>query len=210
MLISIKFVIPFFMQDNAADYRRSFRRIYMFADFDMQRERGYRYTESDAEFMAIMAHYTTKSDSIATDPLSPESNFLHPSVSSGQAPVVLNDLSAPVAFYGSYGCWAEFIHLILLLSLLFIVMYFNFMFTVNDKQNGSNVSKFDFTIQSKRAILAVLMWVGTSWYLYMSYNGVMPFTGRLNPGLGIDSLGEAMESAILLAFMTSIKIKNDK
>ena len=210
MLISIKFVIPFFMQDNVADYRRSFRRIYMFADFDMQRERGYRYTESDEEFMAIMAHYTTKSDSIATDPLSPESNFLHPSVSSGQAPVVLNDLSAPVAFYGSYGCWAEFIHLILLLSLLFIVMYFNFMFTVNDKQNGCNVSKYDFTIQSKRAILAVLMWVGTSWYLYMSYNGVMPFTGRLNPGLGIDSLGEAMESAILLAFMTSIKIKTDK
>jgi len=210
VLISIKFIIPYFMQDNTADYSRSLRRIYMFADFDMQRERGYRYTESDAEFMAIMAHYTTKSDSIATDPLSPESNFLHPSVSSGQAPVVLNDLSAPVAFYGCYGSWAEIIHFVLLLALVFVVMYFNFMFTIKNKQNGTNVSKYDFTIQSKRAILAVLMWVGTSWYLYMSYNGVLPFTGRLNPGLGIDSLGEAMESAILLAFMTSIKIKTDK
>ena len=52
-------------------------------------------------------------------------------------------------------------------------------------------------------MLAMLMWVGTSVYLYCSYTGHFPFTGRLNPGLGVDSVGEALESTMLLAFMTA-------
>jgi hypothetical protein len=59
-------------------------------------------------------------------------------------------------------------------------------------------------------VLAVLMWVGTSVYLYLSYIGMVPFTGRLNPGFGVDSVGEMLESAILLAFMTATALRNEK
>ena len=51
--------------------------------------------------------------------------------------------------------------------------------------------------------LAVMMWAGTSIYLYASYIGGVPFTGRLCPGLGVDAVGEAIESTLLLAFMTA-------
>ena len=59
-------------------------------------------------------------------------------------------------------------------------------------------------------VLAVLMWVGTSVYLYLSYIGMVPFTGRLNPGFGVDSVGEMLESAILLAFMTATALRNEQ
>jgi hypothetical protein len=50
----------------------------------------------------------------------------------------------------------------------------------------------------------MFMWVGTSLYIYLSYIDWLPFTGRLNPGLGVDAVGEALETAILLAFMASV------
>ena len=58
-------------------------------------------------------------------------------------------------------------------------------------------------------LLAVLMWTCTSFYLYASYVGQFPFTGRLCPGFGVDSVGEALESATLLAFMTATLLKNE-
>lgn len=56
------------------------------------------------------------------------------------------------------------------------------------------------------------MWVGTTLYLYISYLGQLPFTGRLNPGFGVDSVGEMLETALLLAFMTAtaLKFRSDK
>ena len=58
-------------------------------------------------------------------------------------------------------------------------------------------------------ILAVLMWACTSFYLYASYVGQFPFTGRLCPGYGVDSVGEALESMSLLAFMTATLLKTE-
>ena len=53
-------------------------------------------------------------------------------------------------------------------------------------------------------LLAMMMWVGTSFYIYLSYVGKLPFTGRLNPGCGVDAVGEALETAFLLAFMAAV------
>jgi hypothetical protein len=53
----------------------------------------------------------------------------------------------------------------------------------------------------------MFMWVGTSLYIYLSYIDWLPFTGRLNPGLGVDAVGEALETAILLAFMAAAGFK---
>ena len=55
--------------------------------------------------------------------------------------------------------------------------------------------------------MAVMMWVGTSVYLYGSYLGTFPFTGKLCPGFGVDSVGEVLESMILLAFMTATRLR---
>ena len=55
--------------------------------------------------------------------------------------------------------------------------------------------------------MAVYMWTGTTLYIYLSYLGHLPFTGRLIPGFGVDAVGEAIETALLLAFMASIAFK---
>lgn len=192
------------------DYGRTARRIQMYSDFGMQREKGYRYTESDAEFMAIMSHYMVKGNSESHDPLSNEENFLHPSVSTGQSPVVLNDLSVPIAFFGCYGIKAKFLYLSLIILLLILVISYNTkyvgQFPVVGMDGGKTVHPFP--REMRWCLLAVFMWVGTSFYLYLSYSGWLPFTGRLNPGMGVDSMGEALESAILMAYMASVTIKD--
>ena len=199
LLLIIKVILPIYAKEDTAKYSRTTRRISMYADFENQRNKGYRYSESDAEFMAIMAHYTGKKDTIKADPLSNDIYPLHSSFSSGQAPVILNDMSVPAAFLGCYGWKAKIAYFLLPIALMLLV------FTLNLKYFSQSIHAL-FTSQARRAMLASFMWVGTTAYLYLSYRGAMPFTGRLNPGLGVDSLGEAMESTILLAFMASIKI----
>lgn len=60
LLLIIKVILPIYAKEDTAKYSRTTRRISMYADFENQRNKGYRYSESDAEFMAIMAHYTGK------------------------------------------------------------------------------------------------------------------------------------------------------
>jgi hypothetical protein len=59
-------------------------------------------------------------------------------------------------------------------------------------------------------LLAMFMWLGTSIYIYFSYIAWLPFTGRLIPGFGVDSVGEALETAILLAFIAAVTYKKEK
>lgn len=152
--------------------------------------------------MHVLTHYMFNPD--GSDPLSPESHPLHSSVSTGQSPVILNDVSVPGAFIGAYGRIAYIPYLGLALLLLVIVMHN----TYSDNYDNR------YPVLSRRKVcrtLAVFMWVGTTLYLFFSYINVpgIPFTGRLNPGLGIDSVGEALESAVLLAFMLVTKINDD-
>ncbi len=185
------------------NYSRMPRRVMLYSNFDDLQKSGYRYSESDAEFMVIMSHYM-QGDSLSRknhDPLSNDAHFMHPSVSSGQSPVALNDLSVPIAFFGSYGSvMTHMVYFLLLALLMWIVMQHTIGY-INDKDN-------QLTKTMQWRLLAMFMWVGTSLYIYFSYIDWLPFTGRLNPGFGVDAVGEALECAFLLAFMGSVTGRN--
>ena len=181
------------------DYSRMSRRVMLYSNFEDLQKSGYRYSESDAEFMVIMSHYM-QGDSLARknhDPLSNDAHFMHPSVSSGQSPVALNDLSVPIAFFGSYhGFFTHLVYFSLLALLMWIVM----------RHTIGYIDRYHPTLTRTMQwrLLAMFMWVGTSLYIYFSYIDWLPFTGRLNPGFGVDAVGEALETAFLLAFMASV------
>ena len=175
--------------ENVA-YSRAARRFNMYSQFEKYRNSGYRYAVSDTEFMTVMVHYMFNAN--GADPLSNEHHYLHPSISSGQSPVVLNDVSLQSAFFGSYGWLAYVVYFGLLVLLAWLVLAYSF------RDPGGVLHP-----QLRWRLLAVLMWVGTTLYLYISYVGQLPFTGRLNPGFGVDSVGEMLETALLLAFMTA-------
>lgn len=181
------------------NYSRMTRRVMLFSNFGDLQKVGYRYAESDSEFMVVMSHYMQMAD--GGDPLSNDTHFLHASVSTGQSPVVLNDLSMPVAFFGSYGLWiTTAVYFLLIFALLMLV----FSYTFANVPHRANVF---LTRPMQWRLLAVMMWAGTSLYIYFSYLGVLPFTGRLNPGYGVDAVGEALETAVLLAFMAVTTVR---
>lgn len=178
------------------NYSRMTRRVMLFSNIGELQKVGYRYAESDSEFMVVMSHYMQMKK--GGDPLSNDTHFLHASVSTGQSPVVLNDLSVPVAFFGSYGLWSTtIVYFLLIFALLMLVFHFSF-------SNIPHKPRVYLTRPMQWRLLAVMMWVGTSFYIYFSYLGVLPFTGRLNPGYGVDAVGEALETAVLLAFMAAV------
>lgn len=183
-------------------YDRISRRMNLYSDFENLQRTGYRYAESDAEFMVIMSHYMQQKEN--GDPLSNENHFLHASISTGQSPVVLNDLCVPVAFFGSYGVGRT--------TILFFLMLFLMIWLVIPFSFGYSTYRYDsyLTNAMQWRLLAMFMWIGTSIYLYFSYLAWLPFTGRLIPGFGVDSVGEALETAILLAFMAAVTYKKTK
>ncbi len=182
---------------DEVDYSRSTRRFHMFSQFEKYRDSGYRYAVSDTEFMTVMMHYMYNTS--GADPLSPERHILHPSVSTGQSPVVLNDVSLQAAFFGTYGLGAYVVYFGLLILLVAAV-------TLYSLPRSTNRGSMPLDVRLVWRLLAMMMWVGTSVYLYCSYTGHFPFTGRLNPGLGVDSVGEALESTLLLAVMTATRL----
>ena len=197
MLLFPKLLNVVFDVENVT-YNRGNRRFMMYSQFEKYRNSGYRYAVSDTEFMTVMGHYMYQTN--GRDPLSNEHHYLHPSISSWQSPVVLNDVSIQAAFFGTYGWLAYVVFLGLLVVIAWVVLSYSI-----DYNNEKCLHR-----QMRWRVLAVLMWVGTSVYLYLSYIGMVPFTGRLNPGFGVDSVGEMLESAILLAFMTATALRNEK
>ena len=194
LMMSLPFICSLLFSPEKVNYDRFARRVMLYSNFDELERSGYRYSESDAEFMVIMSHYMRPAD--GRDPLSNDDHFLHTSISSGQSPVVLNDLSLPAAFFGAYGIYlTSAVYFLLLFILMWTVMQFSLSYNDNDAR---------LTRAMQWRLLAMMMWIGTSFYINLSYVGRLPFTGRLNPGLGVDAVGEALETAFLLAFMASV------
>lgn len=194
LLVGMPFICSQLFRTDEVNYDRFARRVMLYSNFEDLERSGYRYSESDAEFMVIMSHYMRWGE--GRDPLSNDKHFLHTSVSSGQSPVVLNDMSMPAAFFGSYGVLlTSAVFFLLLFVVMWQVMQFSLAFFDNDAR---------LTKAMQWRLLAMMMWVGTSAYIYLSYLGRLPFTGRLIPGYGVDAVGEALETAILLAFMAAV------
>lgn len=196
-VLSLPYLCSVLFSPEKVDYSRMSRRLMLYSNFDDLLKSGYRYSESDAEFMVIMSHYLQQQNS--QDPLSNDTHFMHASVSAGQSPVVLNDLSVPIAFFGSYGVRkTSAIYFLLLALLMWIVLRYSLGYQDIDARLATT---------TQWRLLALLMWVGTSLYIYFSYIDWLPFTGRLNPGFGVDAVGEALETAFLLAFMGAVSYK---
>jgi len=197
--VFLPIIFHLFFDTEKVSYERYSRRIESFVQFDDLQKSGYRYHESDAEFMVIMSHYMQNNN--GNDPLSNDTHALHASVSTGQSPVVLNDLSVPVAFIGSYGKIAPYVFFGLLFILAWLVTRYSIEYA-DDKPKLTKAMQW--------RMLAMLMWMSTSIYIYLSYHSWLPFTGRLIPGFGVDAVGEALETAILLAFMACVTCKERK
>ncbi|MBR6978473.1 MAG: hypothetical protein IKH88_01405 [Prevotella sp.] len=194
LMVAMPFVCSLLFSPEKVNYDRFARRVMLYSNFDDLEKSGYRYSESDAEFMVIMSHYMRPAQ--GRDPLSNDNHFLHTSISSGQSPVVLNDLSMPAAFFGTYGIYlTSAVYFLLLFIIMWMVMQFSLSYYDKDAR---------LTRAMQWRLLAMMMWVGTSFYIYLSYVGRLPFTGRLNPGFGVDAVGEALETAFLLAFMAAV------
>ena len=191
--------------NNNVNYDRMNRRFDLLLNYNDVKDKGFRYSESDVEFMVVMAHYMQNNN--GDDPLSNDKHLLHPSISTGQSPVVLNDVSIQSSFFSAYGWKAKAVYFTLLLLLVFTVCFYVNYSSERETSIGMVRTYYSVGTMDVRRMLAVFMWVGTSLYLYMSYCGYLPFTGRLNPGFGVDSVGEVLESALLIAFMMSEDVK---
>ena len=208
-IVALPLLCSILFNPEKVDYSRMTRRLMLYSNFDDLQKSGYRYCESDAEFMVIMSHYMQQQQT--QDPLSNDTHFMHASVSSGQSPVVLNDLSVPIAFFGSYGIKDTTVIYFLLLALLtLLVLAYSLGYTNDDSFVYENDFSTKLTNAMQWRLLALFMWVGTSLYIYFSYIDWLPFTGRLNPGLGVDAVGEALETAFLLAFMAAVTYKEEE
>ena len=191
-------LLPLKYNVDEVSYDRTARRFELYSQFDNYLNSGYRYAVADAEFMTVLTHYMYNTS--GADPLSPEKHILHPSIASGQAPVIVNDVAVPSSFFGAYGLLAYIVFFGLIVLLCIVVFRQNMqMPQVSGPVRSSP--------QLVWRTLAVMMWAGTSLYLYLSYIGGVPFTGRLCPGLGVDAVGEAIESCLLLAFMTATSMQ---
>ena len=201
LAITLPYLYIWTVGTESVDYSRLNRRMMLYMEFDDLQKNGYRYSDSDAEFMVIMSHYMQGQETC--DPLSNDFHTMHASVSSGQSPVVLNDLSVPIAFFGAYGTVLPIaVFFLLLLTLVLLVTKYSIDYA--DHYSPA------FTVAMQWRMLAMMMWVGTSCYIFLSYISWLPFTGRLNPGFGVDAVGEALETAILLTFMAATTCrKND-
>ena len=192
VILAIK-LLPVLVPVDTIDYSRKDQRINAAMQTSKYYDSGYRYAVSNQEFMLIQNHYMFNLD--GSDPLSNTQHILHPSLSSDQSPVILNDVSIQSSFFGCYGTGAVIVFFTLLCLLTWLVL----SHTLNKK---GGLSK-----QRLWRLMAILLWMSTTVYLYVSYSGLIPFTGRLVPGYGVDAVGEALETSILLAFMTAVPLK---
>ncbi|MBO7660504.1 MAG: hypothetical protein J6S65_03095, partial [Bacteroidaceae bacterium] len=122
MLLFPKLLNMVFDVENVT-YNRGNRRFMMYSQFEKYRNSGYRYAVSDTEFMTVMGHYMYQTN--GRDPLSNEHHYLHPSISSGQSPVVLNDVSIQAAFFGTYGWLAYVVFFGLLVVIAWVVLSYS-------------------------------------------------------------------------------------
>ena len=196
-LVAVNWVLPNMFKTENVNYERYARRSTLFTDFKNVQSTGYRYNESDAEFMIVLSHYM-HGDTLKNNDIMSENYQLHPSVSTGQSPVVLNDVSFPAAFYAPLK-GATFVFFGLLVALLLLVFWFSIY-----GFKGFNISEPKLHIRMRWRLLAVCIWVFTSLYIFASYFGFVPFTGRLIPGYGVDAVGEALETVILFTFMGAV------
>jgi len=190
------------MKENITMERYS-RRINFFSDFNNIHKQGLKYTENDAEFFAIISHYSGMIKE-KKEHFPSSTSPIHSSISSTQSPVVINDLSFPVGFIASY----HFIGIAFILAVWLVLLFMVYAHTLGQATNGPFAnpnSKSGFQAGDTANYLhmkwlirlfSVNILIFTSLYLLVSYFGMVPFTGRLIYGVGQDSVTEVAETLV--------------
>ncbi len=183
------------------NYSRVSRRIQNYISPGDVKNAGYLYSESDMQWMEVMLHYAEKVEAGRGndyDIYSEENNF-HQLVSAGQSPVILNDFAIPGVYLGSMRGWGW-------IGLLFGVLalgFYVYFFSIGDAWR-QNPQEFTINRQLIGQLLACNLWIGVTLFLFASYYDIVPFTGRLIPGFGVDAVGEAFEIIVLFAYMCTL------
>jgi hypothetical protein len=183
------------------DYSRGSRRIQNCISSSEVKKAGYLYSESDMQWMEVMRYYAEKVEAGRGkdyDIYSEDNNF-HSLVSTGQSPVILNDVGIPGVYLGSMRGWGWFG----LLFGVFALGFFVYLFSIGDTWR-QEPRAFTINRQLIGQLLAGNLWIGVTLYLLASYYWIVPFTGRLIPGFGVDAVGEALEIIVLFAFMCTL------
>lgn len=170
-----------------------------FVDYGVVRQEGTRQSESVAEFFAVLSHYVWPSDNY-----NPFESY-HPSIASKSDPVVVNDLSVPVALIYPFGPALWWLIPSGLLFLWVFLMLVVIRFNVNPMKDSDRYPPYLDYVRVLR-ILSMLMIVSNGIYLISSYYNLVPFTGRLIYGLGQDSVAEVLETILLFAVMGMVFI----
>jgi hypothetical protein len=194
------------------DYERSTRRIQNCLDPDKVREAGYLYTESDMQWMQAMRYYAEKVETGRGKnyDIYGEDNNFHQLIASGQSPVILNDVCVPGVYLGSLHGYGWLGLLIGVVVLGFLVYWFSIGDCWRNADLKGTQKPFKITQRSIGRLLAGNLWIGVTLYLLLSYYWLVPFTGRLIPGFGVDAVGEALEIIVLFAFMCALDNPSNK
>ena len=194
-------IFNFYSNTEKIDYSRESRRIQNYISPSEVKNAGYLYSENDMQWMEVMRHYAEKVGDGRGDnyDIYSEENNFHQLVSTGQSPVILNDVGIPVVYLGSMRGWGWFGLLFGLLALGFFV----YLFSIGDTWRQDS-EKFTINRQLIGQLLAANLWIGVTLYLLASYYCMVLFTGRLIPGFGVDAVGEALEIIVLFAFMCTL------
>jgi hypothetical protein len=203
VLVSLAVVLFFNNKTNPEniDYERRTRRIQNCIMPKRVKKAGFLYSESDMQWMESMRYYAEKVKKGKSEnyDIYGENNNFHPLISSGQSPVILNDVCVPGVYLGSLrrlGCFG----LLFGVLALGILVYW---FSIGDTWRR-NPTNFEINRLLIGRLLAGNLWIGATLYLLLSYYWVVPFTGRLIPGFGVDAVGEALEIIVLFAFMCTL------
>ena len=166
-------------------------RLTTFYDFDKIHEAGYRDSEEQGQFFAILTKYAYPSEYNCNEPI-------HPGISTYIDPVVENDLSVPFGLIYQFGAlwWISIVFLLLLWIILS-----GFVFKCSILPIPLSSDERQFTTFALLRLYCVSMLVGSGIWLLASYYNAVPFTGRLIFGLGQDSVAEVFETLFLFSFM---------
>jgi hypothetical protein len=175
---------------NPISSNRFESRLTMFYDFDKVHETGYRQSEEQSQFFAILTKYAYPSEYNCYEPI-------HPGISNFDS-VVENDLSAPFGLIYQFGSMWR-------LCILLLGGLWGFLLYWVLKQSVCPVSTSNenrlLTSYAVIRLFCISMLAGSGIWLLLSYYGIVPFTGRLIFGLGQDSIGEVFETLFLFTFM---------
>lgn len=169
-------------------------RLLQFIDPDQLPERGMRNTESIAQNLAIVGSYTRQGWF--------GEGFMEVQVHPTLYETCLNDYVASVYLLGQFGVLGGVAMVLAFGSLLVVAFRSDWEF-VRDRH-------YPLGVHFPLGAVAALVLTVSSWYMIGANCNLFPFTGKNMYFLGLNSLGDIVESLVLLAFLATAAWKHQR